>query len=124
MTKRIIRAMENPYVKMLSHPTGRLLKKRDEYLVNFEEILKNAKKLDIVLEINASPMRLDLNDVKIKRAKEFGVMMSINSDAHHKNQLELIGYGVNQARRGWAERKNIINTLGLKGLKKVLKTKK
>ncbi len=111
MTKRIIKAMKNPYVKILSHPTGRILKKRDEYQVDFDKILKTAKELGKILEINSFPSRLDLNDKNIKRAKEFGVKMAINSDAHHKNQLEYIQFGVLQARRGWAEKQDIINTL-------------
>ena len=122
MTKRIIRAMKNPYVKILSHPTGRILKKRDEYQIDFDKILKTAKELGKVLEINSFPSRLDLNDKNIKRAKEFGVKMVINSDAHHKNQLEYIEFGVLQARRGWAEKKDIINTLPLTKLMNFLKT--
>ena len=113
MTKRIIRAMKNPYVKILSHPTGRILKRRDEYQIDFDKILKTAKELGKILEINSFPSRLDLNDKNIKRAKELGVKMIINSDAHYKNQLEYIQFGVLQARRGWAEKKDIINTLPL-----------
>jgi len=111
MTKRIIKAMENPYVKILSHPTGRILKRRDEYQIDFDKILRVAKELGVVFEINSFPARLDLNDKNIKRAKELGVKMVINSDAHHKSQLAYIEFGVLQARRGWAEKQDIINTL-------------
>ncbi len=121
MTKRIIRAIKNPYVKILSHPTGRILKRRDEYQIDFDKILRTAKELGKVLEINSSPSRLDLNDKNIKRAKEFGVKMIINSDAHHKNQLEYIKFGALQARRGWAEKKDIINTLPLTKLMNFVK---
>ncbi len=111
MTKRIIRAMKNPYVKILSHPTGRILKRRDEYQIDFQKILKAAKEFKVALEINSFPLRLDLNDRNIRKAKEFGVKMAINSDAHQKKQLSLIEFGVIQARRGWAEKQDIINTL-------------
>ena len=109
MTKRIIRAIENPNVDIISHPTGRILKHRDEYEIDFDKILKVAKKTGTILEINANPYRLDLNDKNIRKAKEIGVKMIINSDAHHKDQLNLMEYGVSQARRGWAEKKDIIN---------------
>jgi len=110
MTERIIKAMKNPYIKIISHPTGRILKKRDEYQINLDKILKAAKEFDVALEVNSYPARLDLNDINIKRAIESGVKLAINTDAHHKNQLSLMKFGVFQARRGWAEKKNIINT--------------
>ena len=116
MTTRIIRAMKNPFVKIISHPTGRLLGRRDEYEIDFNKVLQAAKEFKVVLEINASPFRLDLDDKKIKMAKEQGVKMIINSDAHHQNQLESMRFGVYQARRGWAEKKDIINTKSLKNL--------
>jgi len=109
MTERIIRAMKNPNVDIISHPTGRILRKRDEYQIDLGEILKVAKETKTVLEINSFPERLDLNDTNIKRAKEIGVKMVINTDSHHKDQLRFIEYGVSQARRGWAEKKDIIN---------------
>ncbi len=111
MTKRIIKAIRNPYVKILSHPTGRILKRRDEYQIDFDKILRAGKELGVVFEINSFPVRLDLNDRNIKKAKELGVKMVINSDAHHKSQLPYIEFGVLQARRGWAEKQDIINTL-------------
>ncbi|KPJ55407.1 DNA polymerase III [Parcubacteria bacterium DG_72] len=110
MTQRIINAMKNPNVDIISHPTGRLLLKRDEYQIDFDKILRAAKEYNVVLEINSSPERLDLKDTNIKKAKEAGVKMVINTDAHHKNQLELIKFGIAQARRGWAEKKDILNT--------------
>jgi len=116
MTTRIIRAMKNPFVKIISHPTGRLLGKRDEYEIDFNKILQAAKEFKVVLEINASPFRLDLDDKKIKMAKEQGVKMIINSDAHEQGQLRAMRFGVYQARRGWAEKKDIINAKSLKNL--------
>lgn len=110
MTKRIIKAMENPHVDIISHPTGRLINKRDEYEIDFEKILEAAKRTGTILEINSSPYRLDLRDHHIRLAKEKGVKMIINTDAHQKDQLHLIRFGIAQARRGWAEKKDIVNT--------------
>ena len=110
MTKRIVRAMENPNVDIISHPTGRLIKKRDAYQMDFDEILRVASKTGTILEINSSPTRLDLNDQNIRRAKEAGVKMIVNTDSHHKDQLQYIGFGVAQARRGWAEKEDVVNT--------------
>lgn len=110
MTERIIKAMKNPNVDIISHPTGRIIKRRDEYQIDFDKILKVAKETGTILEINSYPERLDLNDENIRRAKKAGVKMVINTDSHHEEQLRLIGYGVAQARRGWAEKEDIINT--------------
>ncbi len=109
MTERIIKAMKNPNVDIIAHPTGRILKKRDEYQIDFEKILKVAKQTGTILEIDACPERLDLNDQNIRRAKELGVKMVINTDTHRKDQLRYMEFGVAQARRGWAEKKDIIN---------------
>lgn len=113
MTERIIKAIENPYVKMIAHLTGRKIKKRNEYDLDFDKIFKSAKDSNVVLEINAQPIRLDIRDVRIREAKEHGVKMSINTDAHLKRSLYLMSLGVSQARRGWAEPEDIINTLSL-----------
>ncbi|MFH1347032.1 MAG: DNA polymerase/3'-5' exonuclease PolX [Spirochaetota bacterium] len=121
MTERIINAMRNPNVDIISHPTGRILKKRDEYEIDFEKVLEVAKKTKTILEINASPARLDLKDIHIKKAKWAGVKMDINTDAHQKEHLRLMEYGISQARRGWAEKKDIINTWPLKKLIKAIK---
>jgi len=119
MTERIIKAMKNPYIKIISHPTGRILKKRDQYQCDFDKILRAAKEFDVILEINSQPKRLDLNDINIRKTKEAGVKMIINTDAHHKDHLTFMKLGVAQARRGWAEKKDIINTLPLEKLLKV-----
>lgn len=121
MTERIIKAMKNPNVDIISHPTGRILKKRDEYQIDFEKILKTAKETGAILEINSYPERLDLKDVNIRKAKETGVKMAINTDAHHKSQLKFIEFGVAQARRGWAEKEDIINAQSLEKLIKYFK---
>ncbi len=111
MMKRIATAMENPNVDIISHPTGRLVGRRDEYQHDFDLMLKVAKKTGTILEINASPHRLDLRDIYIHRAKNEGVKMIINTDSHQKEQMNLMEYGVSQARRGWAEPRDIVNTL-------------
>lgn len=121
MTQRIINAIKNPNVDIISHPTGRILQKRGEYLIDFDKILKAAKEYNVVLEINSSPERLDLKDMNIRRAKEVGVKMIINTDAHHKSQLNLIEFGIAQARRGWASKEDIINTQPLIKLLKYFK---
>lgn len=110
MTARVVKAMRNPHVDIISHPTGRILKRRDEFEIDFETILQVAQETGTVLEINSYPERLDLNDVNILRAKQAGVKMVINTDAHNIEQLHLIKFGVAQARRGWAEGREIINT--------------
>ncbi len=121
MTERIIRAMKNPNVDIISHPTGRLIQRRDEYQIDFEKILKVAKKTGTILEINSFPERLDLNDQNIRRAKEAGVKMVINTDAHQKEQLRYIELGIAQARRGWAGGKDIINSWPLEKMLKAFK---
>jgi len=121
MTKRIIRAMENRNVDIISHPTGVLLQRREAYEIDFEKILGVAKKTKTALEINSSPYRMDLKDVNIKKTREAGVKMVVNTDSHKKEQLELMGYGISQARRGWTEKKDIINAWPLEKFKKMLK---
>jgi len=123
MTGRLIRAMKNPYVRIISHPTGRLINQRDEYALDFDKILEVAKETNTVLEINSSPMRLDLNDKNIRKAIEKGVKLIINTDAHHKEQLSLMRFGVSQARRGWATKNDIINSWPLEKLLEFFKSK-
>ena len=103
MTKRILKAFDNKYVNILSHPTGRLIGKRDPYEVDMEEIIKAAKDTGTYLEINAYPERLDLSDIHCRRAKEEGVLMAIDTDSHAALQLQLMKYGVMTARRGGRE---------------------
>ncbi|QCI28895.1 DNA polymerase/3'-5' exonuclease PolX [Caminibacter pacificus] len=120
-TKRVIKAINNPFVTTISHPTGRILHKREEMSLDFELIFSEAVKNGVFLEINSQPDRLDLNDVLIKQAIEKGVKLVINSDAHNLKSLNFVKYGINQARRGWCEKKNVINTLSLKELKGMLR---
>jgi len=124
MTKRIIKAFKNKYVNILSHPTGRLIGKRDPYEVEIEELIKAAKDTGTYLELNSYPERLDLSDVHCKRAKEEGVLIAINTDAHAAAQLEMIKYGVMTGRRGWLEKKDVINTLPVDKLLKKLYAKR
>jgi len=109
MTERMIKAIKNPLVDIIAHPLGRILEKRRGYQIDFEKILKIARETKTILEINACPRRLDLNDSRIRRAKEEKVKMAIDSDAHHEKNLKFMEFGVFQARRGWAEKKDILN---------------
>jgi DNA polymerase (family 10) len=122
-TERIIKAISNPYTQILAHPTGRRINHRKGYQIDMEKIMKTAKEKRCLLEINSQPSRLDLDDRFIEMAKDLEVKMIINTDAHNVKSLKNIKYGTNQARRGWLEKKNIINTLNLKEFKKLLKIK-
>jgi len=121
MTERIIKAMSNSNINIISHPTGRILKRRDQYKIDLDKLFKFAKKTNTVLEIDSFKKRLDLKDVNIRKAKEAGVKMVIDSDAHNIIHLKYMELGVFQARRGWAEKKDIVNTLSLKKLVKLFK---
>ena len=114
---RIEKAMRNKNIDIFAHPTGRIVGQRDEYQIDFDKLLKLAKETGTILEINSSS-RLDLRDIYIRRAKNEGVKMIINTDAHQKEQLNLMEYGVSMARRGWAEKADIVNTLPLEDLLK------
>jgi DNA polymerase (family 10) len=118
MTKRILTALSNEYVNALGHPTGRLIGAREPYDVDINRVLNAAKSGGVAVEINASPERLDLKDSHIRQAVEQGVKLVINSDAHHENQLQYVEFGIAQARRGWAEPEDILNTLPWKKFEK------
>ena len=120
-TKRIIKAISNPYVHILGHPTGRLIGKRPAYEADMEKIFDAAYEYGTVMEIDAQPKRLDLNDIYTKRARDKGLKFAIDSDAHRTYCLDFMKYGVYQARRGWLEKSDVINTYSLKKLKKFLK---
>ncbi len=120
-TERIIKAMRHPYFNIFAHPTGRLIKERAPYEIDLEKVCKVAKEQGCIIEINANPSRLDLKDTHIRLAKEIGVKMVISTDSHRFSDLEFMQYGVGQARRGWAEKSNILNTCNFKQLKKYLK---
>lgn len=119
-TERIIRAMDNPYFNILAHPTGRLLLKRESYDIDLERILQAAYERGCYLEINAHPERLDLNDQDIYLAREIGVKLAISTDAHSVKELDFIRFGVDQARRGWLEKDNVLNTRSWSELEKLL----
>ncbi|MBI2057886.1 MAG: DNA polymerase/3'-5' exonuclease PolX [Candidatus Yanofskybacteria bacterium] len=121
MTKRVVRAMENPNADILFHPTGRLVQKREAYKIDMAEIIKTAKKTETILEANAYPERLDLKDEYIRQALESGVKISIDSDAHSTSHFQFLEYGIGQARRGWAEAKDVINTRSWEEMLRLLK---
>ena len=114
MTKRIVRALENPFVHCLAHPSGRLLGARAPYEVEIDEVMEVAKRNGKALEINATLERLDLDDIHSRKAKEMGIKLAIGTDAHHLDQLWMISLGVSVARRGWLESQDLLNTLSLK----------
>ncbi|KAF0132702.1 MAG: DNA polymerase (family X) [Candidatus Saganbacteria bacterium] len=124
MTKRICTAMKNKYVNIISHPTGRIIRRRPPYELDMEEILKTASDTGTYLELNSQPDRLDLSDVNCRRAKEMGILIAINTDAHTKETLYFMQFGVSTARRGWLEAKNVINTNPIAKLMKLLYAKR
>lgn len=121
MTKRIITAMRNKNIDIIGHPTGRIINEREPYELDIESIMKEARRNNTVLELNSFWNRLDLNDVNCRMAKEFGVKIAISTDAHNVMELDIIRFGVATARRGWLEKKDVVNTLPLEKLLKVLK---
>ncbi len=123
-TKRIIRAMKNPYVNIIGHPTGRLIGRREPYAIDMDEVINCALETGCILELNSQPDRLDLNDYYLKLAKDAGVKICINSDAHDIHGLGLIKYGIYQARRGWLEKEDIINTLSKEEILKIISNKR
>lgn len=124
ITARLISAMKNPHVSVIAHPTGRLIGERDPYDVDMDEILKAARATGTAIEINAYPLRLDLNDIYAKKAKEMGIPLVISTDTHVTSQFDYMAYGVSIARRGWLEKSDILNTLGYRSLARALKRKR
>lgn len=120
-TERILRAMDHPHFSILGHPTGRLLLKRQPYEVDMLRIIRHAAERGCFIELNAHPERLDLFDVFCQVAKDEGVLVSINSDAHHPRDFDNLVYGVGQARRGWLEKQDVLNTRSLPDLLPLLK---
>lgn len=120
-TARVLKAMQNPYFNILGHPTGRLIGVRSSYDIDMERIMLEAKMNGCFLEINASPDRLDLNDDHARMAKEMGVKISISTDAHSIDGLNYMAFGVAQARRGWLEKDDVLNTRPWEELKVLLK---
>jgi DNA polymerase (family 10) len=122
MTLRITKALSNPYVCALGHPTGRLIGERHPYKMDINKIIDTAKDYGKALEVNSSFMRLDLKDEHVRMAVDKGVNIIISTDAHHTDQLKQMRYGISTARRGWAEKVNVINTLSQNNLLKWLNT--
>jgi DNA polymerase (family 10) len=123
MTERMLAAMENPYVQIIGHPTGRILLRRDAMAYDMERILDAARRRGVVMECNAAPDRLDLKDVYLRMAKDRGVRVVISTDAHSIANLQLMRYGVQMARRGWIEKKDVLNALPLAEMLAALRPK-
>lgn len=119
ITARLISAMRNPHVDIIGHPLGRIIGQREESAVDIDAVLEVATETGTIMEVNAIPARLDLDDVHIRRAIEMEVKLAINSDAHNVESLDIMAYGVATARRGWAEAGNVVNTLSLDALLKL-----
>jgi DNA polymerase (family 10) len=116
MTARVLKAIGHPAVDVLCHPRGRLLGKREGYAIDLEAVIRAARACGVALEIDSQPDRLDLDDVWARRARDAGVTLAIDSDAHATGQLALVSYGIATARRGWVERADVLNTLPLEQL--------
>jgi len=120
LTGRIISAMENEYVNIIAHPTGRKIHQRRAYELDLDKVFESSIETDTYLEVNSQPDRLDLKDVYVKKALEMGCKLVINTDSHNRDSLKNIKFGIATARRGWAEKEDIINTKSLKEIKKIL----
>ncbi|MFW6269515.1 MAG: DNA polymerase/3'-5' exonuclease PolX [Bacillota bacterium] len=120
-TERVLKAMENPYLNIIAHPSGRLIGRRKPYEIDLKEVIGEAKNKGCILEINASPSRLDLSSTFSKIAKEIGVKMAISTDAHSGNEFDNIRFGIAEARRGWVEAQDVVNTRNLDEFMKLLK---
>jgi len=121
MTARIIRALEHPCTTMLGHPTGRLLLKREGYVVNMAKIIDAAVANHVAIELNANPQRLDLDWRHWRRAAERGVYCVINPDAHDTAGLDYVQTGINAARKGWLTAEQVLNTRSLAGVREYLR---
>ena len=120
-TERILRAMDNRHFTLLAHPTGRLLGKRDAYEVDMLRIIRKARERGCFLELNGHPERLDLYEVHCQMAREEGVLVAVNSDAHRRQDFDNLRFGIGQARRGWLEKRDVLNTRPLRQLHKLLR---
>ncbi len=121
LTKRIVKACMNKYVHIIAHPTGRLWPTRESYDIDFEEVFKVASQTNTALEINAHPYRLDLPDIHVRKAKEYGVKFAVNTDSHASAHLNYMIFGVRLARRAWLEKKDVLNSLSLKKMLEAIK---
>ena len=123
MTDRVLRAMSHPMVDILAHPTGRQINKREPFALDVEAVLEAAAELSVAVELNANPRRLDLKDTHVQRAKDLGVPVVISTDAHYVSELDNMRFGVDQARRGWLEPGDVLNTRSRRQLRKWLARK-
>jgi len=121
MTDRVLRALAHPRVQILAHPTGRLLGSREPYAIDMAKVIAAARDRGVLLEINAQPARLDLSDTLVHMARDAGVRLVIDTDAHRTSDLALMSYGVDQARRGWCSRADVANTLPLAEFRAILR---
>jgi DNA polymerase (family X) len=120
ITDRILGALENPHVCVIAHPTGRLINRRDAYDVDLDAVMAAAKKHGKLLELNCNPMRLDLNDVYCAAAKQHGIPIVINTDAHSPDGLDVLRYGILQARRAGLTKADVANTRSWPQMKKLI----
>ncbi|MCA1554826.1 MAG: PHP domain-containing protein, partial [Chloroflexi bacterium] len=121
ITARVVNAMRHPFVDAIAHPTGRLIGKREPMDLDMAEVMRVAKETGTLLEVDGAEDRLDLDEVYVRRVKELGMKTMIDSDAHHSDHFETLQHGVNNARRGWAEPSDVLNTLEWSEFKKQLK---
>jgi len=121
MTERLLKAIENPNTSLIGHPTGRIQLRRDAYAFDMHAVLTAAAKHKVAMELNAYPDRLDLNDVNLRQAKQHGVKIVINTDAHHTSHMEKIRYGILQARRAWLTNDDVLNTLPVEKFAEAMK---
>jgi DNA polymerase (family 10) len=120
-TERILRALENPCVALLAHPLGRLIDEREPYDVDMLRIIRKAKARGVHLELNAHPERLDLFDTHCRMARDEGVLVSVNSDAHSVLEFDNLKYGIGQARRGWLEKADVLNARPVGEVRRLLR---
>jgi len=118
---RLLRAMDNRFFSILAHPSGRLLFERDPCAIDMERVIRKARERGCFLELNSQPKRLDLTDTFCQLAKSEGVLISINSDAHGENDFSHLKFGIDQARRGWLEKSDVLNTRPLPALRRLLR---
>ena len=121
MTERLVRAVSNPHVSWLGHPTGRLLLRREAYSFDLSAVLEAAAAHGVAMELNSYPERLDLCDRHLLQARERGVKIAINTDAHHTSHLEKMKYGLQQARRAWLTKDDVLNTLPLAAFRQAIR---
>jgi DNA polymerase (family 10) len=122
-TARILQAVQHPSVHILAHPTGRVLNRREPMQFDLDEVLHCAADHDVVVELNAHPDRLDLRDTHLMRAKELGLKISLGTDAHRVSDLGLMHYGIDQARRAWLTKEDVVNAWGVERVLGWLRTK-